>query len=135
FTKIIVDHHLTDNPDIPKRLNEPYYKFEHDDVVKSIFNHGKNKGLGMRISEWLLTEEMKQTKLYMLYAVKFGIDVPMTQSLPIESTQGTIRTPSAPRPPNHAEQQSESSAQRKSTIIRIPKGRQPDPEQPILTAA
>ncbi|GJS76575.1 retrovirus-related pol polyprotein from transposon TNT 1-94 [Tanacetum coccineum] len=79
--KIIVDHIQTENPDIPKRLNEPYHKVEHDDVVKSISNSRKNNGLGMRISEWMLTKEMKQTKHYKLYDVEFGIDVPITQIL------------------------------------------------------
>ncbi|GJZ40772.1 hypothetical protein Tco_0587658 [Tanacetum coccineum] len=77
FTKIIVDHILTENPNITKRLNEPYHRVANDEVVKSIFNYGKQKGLGMRI-------------------------------------------PDAPK---------------KSTIIRIPRIRQPDPKTPILTAA
>ncbi|GKD78712.1 extracellular solute-binding protein 3, partial [Tanacetum coccineum] len=55
-------------------------------------------------------------------------------SQPIESTQRTHRTPSAPRPPNPQEQQGESSAKRKFTIIRIPKRKLPDPTTPILRA-
>ncbi|GJU94628.1 hypothetical protein Tco_1319384 [Tanacetum coccineum] len=86
----------------------------------------------MRISEWMLTEEMKQTEHYKLYATEFGLDVPMTRSQPIESTQGTHKTPSAPRPPNPVEHQGELSAQRKPTIIRIRRRSQPDPETPIL---
>ncbi|GJY29033.1 hypothetical protein Tco_0404800 [Tanacetum coccineum] len=80
----------------------------------------------------MLTEEMKQTEHYKLYATEFGLDVPMTWSQPIESTQGTHKTPSAPRPPNPVEHQGESSAQRKPTIIRIRRRSQPDPETPIL---
>ncbi|GJV22347.1 integrase, catalytic region, zinc finger, CCHC-type containing protein [Tanacetum coccineum] len=34
---------------------------------------------------------------YRMYAEVFGLDVPLTQSQPNESTQGTHRTPSAPR--------------------------------------
>ncbi|GJU71175.1 hypothetical protein Tco_1262580 [Tanacetum coccineum] len=45
--------------------------------------------------------------------------VPTTQSQPIESTQGTHRTTSAPRSPNPDVAEGESSAQRKSTIIRL----------------
>ncbi|GJQ93718.1 hypothetical protein Tco_0004857 [Tanacetum coccineum] len=71
---------------------------ENDEVVKLIFNNGKKKGLGMRILEWMLTKEMKETKHYKMYAKEFGLDVPMTHSQPIESTQGMHRTPSAPRP-------------------------------------
>nr|GEW48435.1 hypothetical protein [Tanacetum cinerariifolium] len=44
-----------------------------------------------------ITEEMKHTEHYRMYAEVFGIDVPLTQSRPSESTQGTYRTPSAPR--------------------------------------
>ncbi|GJT18079.1 hypothetical protein Tco_0876785 [Tanacetum coccineum] len=61
--------------------------------------------------------------------------VPMTHSHPIDSTKGTHRTPSAPRPPNPVEHQGESSTPRKSTIIRIPIRRQSDPETLIPTAA
>ncbi|GKD95385.1 hypothetical protein Tco_1375222 [Tanacetum coccineum] len=133
FIKIIVDHILTKHPDISKRLNEPYHRVENDEVVKLIFNSGKRKGRGMRIPEWLLTEDMKQTKKYKMYSANFQIEVPMTQSQPTESTQGTHRTSSAPRLPNPQEQQGESSAQNKSTIIRIPRRRQPDPKTLILT--
>ncbi|GKG50339.1 hypothetical protein Tco_0521439, partial [Tanacetum coccineum] len=45
----------------------------------------------------------------------------MTRSQPIKSTQGTNRTPSAPRPPNPQEQQGESSALKKPIIISIAK--------------
>ncbi|GJS30612.1 hypothetical protein Tco_0491232 [Tanacetum coccineum] len=40
---------------------------------------------------------MKHTKHYRIYAKVFGLDVPLTQSQPIESTHGTHRTPSTPR--------------------------------------
>ncbi|GKD88660.1 hypothetical protein Tco_1364167 [Tanacetum coccineum] len=66
FTKIIVDHILTEHPDISKRTNEPYHRVENDEDVKLIFNSRKRKGRGMMIPEWLLTEEMKQTKNYKL---------------------------------------------------------------------
>ncbi|GKE68719.1 hypothetical protein Tco_1526791, partial [Tanacetum coccineum] len=41
--------------------------------------------------------EMKQTEHYRMYTEVFGIDVPLTQSQPTESTHGTHRTTSAPR--------------------------------------
>ncbi|GKE31510.1 hypothetical protein Tco_1450832, partial [Tanacetum coccineum] len=37
-----------------------------------------------------------------MYVAVFGVDVPTTQSQPIESTKGTYRTTSAPRTPNPA---------------------------------
>ncbi|GJR09733.1 hypothetical protein Tco_0792385 [Tanacetum coccineum] len=66
---------------------------------------------------------------------KERLDVPTTQLQLIESTQGTHRTPSAPRPPNPVEHHGESSAPRKPTIIRIQRRSQPDLETLIPTAA
>ncbi|GJZ75794.1 hypothetical protein Tco_0640259 [Tanacetum coccineum] len=58
----------------------------------------KNKaGVGVKILIWMITDEMKLTEHYRMYAAVFGVDVPTTQSQPIESTQGTHRTTSAPR--------------------------------------
>ncbi|GKE34842.1 hypothetical protein Tco_1454164 [Tanacetum coccineum] len=51
----------------------------------------------MQILDWMISEEMKHTEHYRMYAKVFGLDVPLTQSQPTESTQGTHRTPSAPR--------------------------------------
>nr|GEU94802.1 hypothetical protein [Tanacetum cinerariifolium] len=101
FTKIIVDHYTTENPDILRRLHEHYHRIENDEVVKSIFNSGKNKeGDGMLIAEWMLTEEIKLTAHHRMYATIFWVNVPTTQSQPIDSTQGTHRTPSTPGTPN-----------------------------------
>ncbi|GJV32852.1 hypothetical protein Tco_1393252 [Tanacetum coccineum] len=47
--------------------------------------------------DWMITEEMKHTEHYRMYAEVFGLDIPLTQSQPTESTQGTHRTPCAPR--------------------------------------
>ncbi|GJR78442.1 hypothetical protein Tco_0149227 [Tanacetum coccineum] len=127
---------MTENHDIPRRLHEHYHKVENDKVVKSIFNSGKNKeGKGMLIPEWMLTEEMKQTAHYQMYTIVFRVDVPTTQSQPIESTQGTHRIPSAHRTPNPVTTEGESSALCKPTIIRFRVQRQQDPETPIPTTA
>ncbi|GJY90957.1 hypothetical protein Tco_0506153 [Tanacetum coccineum] len=53
----------------------------------------------MQIPTWMITDEMKQTEHYRMYAEVFGIDVPLTQSQPTESTHGTHRITSAPRSP------------------------------------
>ncbi|GJS00304.1 hypothetical protein Tco_0316812 [Tanacetum coccineum] len=53
--------------------------------------------VGMKIPAWMILEEMKHTEHYRMYAEVFGIDVPLTQSQPTESTQGMHGTPSAPR--------------------------------------
>ncbi|GJS99159.1 hypothetical protein Tco_0820329 [Tanacetum coccineum] len=82
---------------------------------------------------------MKLTENYRLYAKVFGVDVPMTQSQSTVSTQGTHGTTSAPRTPTHVVAERESSAQRRSTVIRlrIPPRRSTrlTPPTPIPTAS
>ncbi|GKE94956.1 hypothetical protein Tco_1579811, partial [Tanacetum coccineum] len=72
-----------------------------------------------------------------MYAEVFGLDVPMTQSQPTESTQGTHRTTSAPRSPNPKMDTAESSAPKRSTVIRfhLPEKRSTrlTPPAPVLT--
>nr|GFA71438.1 hypothetical protein [Tanacetum cinerariifolium] len=48
--------------------------------------------LGLKIPSWMITDEMKLMDHSRMYALVFGVDVPTTQSQPIESTQGTHRT-------------------------------------------
>ncbi|GJZ93504.1 retrovirus-related pol polyprotein from transposon TNT 1-94 [Tanacetum coccineum] len=80
------------------RARDAYHNLQDDDIMKNIFNSGRNKNkVGMRIPAWMITDEMKLTEHYKMYAEVFGLDVPLTQSQPTESTQGTHRTPSAPR--------------------------------------
>nr|GEY88708.1 Gag-Pol polyprotein [Tanacetum cinerariifolium] len=69
----------------------PYLRF-----TKIIIGKYKDK-VGMKIPDWMIIEAMKQTEHYRMYAEVLGIDVTLIQSLPTESTQGTHRTPSAPR--------------------------------------
>ncbi|GJW00250.1 hypothetical protein Tco_1555501 [Tanacetum coccineum] len=104
-----------------KQARDKYHNLEDDEMDKSIFNSGKHKdGVGMKIPSWMITDEMKLTENYQMYATVFGVDVPMTQSHPIESTQGTHRTTSAPKTPNPDVAEGESSASRKSTVTDIP---------------
>ncbi|GJR31534.1 hypothetical protein Tco_1293465 [Tanacetum coccineum] len=108
FTKLIVAHYMTAYHEISRRVSDKYHNFENDDIIKSIFNSGKNKaGVGMKIPSWMITDEMKLTENYRMYAEAFGVDVPMTQSQPIESTLETHRIP------NPSVNEGESSAQRK----------------------
>ncbi|GJS38572.1 hypothetical protein Tco_0563615 [Tanacetum coccineum] len=84
FTKLIVAHYMTAYHEISRRVSDKYHNFENDDIVKSIFNSGKNKaGVGMKIPSCMITDEMKLTENYRMYAEAFGIDVPTTQSQPI----------------------------------------------------
>ncbi|GKE49541.1 hypothetical protein Tco_1480799, partial [Tanacetum coccineum] len=73
----------------------------------------------MQIPAWMITDEMKLTEHYRIYVQVFGIDVPLTQSQQTDSTQGTHRTPNAPRSPNPNKEVAESSAPRRSTVIRL----------------
>ncbi|GKA70827.1 hypothetical protein Tco_0776966 [Tanacetum coccineum] len=137
FTKIIINHYMIEHPDIYRRVHDNYHIDENDDLVKNIFSSRKNKeGIGLKIPNLMLTDEMKLTAHYQMYIAVFRVDVPTTQSQPIESIQRTHRTTSTPRIPNPEVTKGESSDQRKSTIIRlrVPPRRQ-DLETPIPTAA
>nr|GEX77743.1 hypothetical protein [Tanacetum cinerariifolium] len=77
---------------------DKYHNLEDDVMVKNIFNSGKHKdNVGTNILSWMITDEMKLTDHYRMYVAVFRVDVPMNQSQPIESIQGTHRTTSAPR--------------------------------------
>ncbi|GJW27722.1 hypothetical protein Tco_0044597 [Tanacetum coccineum] len=98
FMKIIISHYMTIFPDISRRALDAYHNLQEADIMKNIFNSGRNKNkVGMRIPAWMITEEMKITEHYKMYAEVFGQDGPLIQSQQTESTQGTHRTPSAPR--------------------------------------
>ncbi|GJT80996.1 hypothetical protein Tco_1055338 [Tanacetum coccineum] len=82
----------------------------------------------------MITEEMKHTKHYRMYAEVFGLDVPLTQLQPTESTQGTHMTPSAPRSPTLKKDTADSSALKRSTVIHfcLPKRRSTRLTPPVL---
>ncbi|GKC01388.1 hypothetical protein Tco_0987524 [Tanacetum coccineum] len=120
FTKIIISHYMTSFPEISRRARDMYHNLQDDDIMKNIFNSGRHKDkVGMQIPDWMITEEMKHTEHYRMYAEVFGLDVPLTQSQPTESTQGTHRTLSAPRSPTPKKDTAESSAPKRSTVIRF----------------
>ncbi|GJS75375.1 hypothetical protein Tco_0725256 [Tanacetum coccineum] len=95
FTKIIVNHYMTIFPDISRRARDMYHNLQDDDIMKNIFNSGRHKNkVGMKIPDWMITDEMKQTKHYQM-------------------------TTSAPRSPNPNKEVAESSAPRRSTVIHL----------------
>nr|GEX08646.1 hypothetical protein [Tanacetum cinerariifolium] len=101
FTKIIIGHYMTNFLEMSRRARDKYYNLKDDDLMKNIFNSGRYKDkVGMKIPDWMISKEMKQTKHYRMYVEVFRIDVPLTQSQPTESTQGMHRTPSASKSPN-----------------------------------
>ncbi|GJT52663.1 retrovirus-related pol polyprotein from transposon TNT 1-94 [Tanacetum coccineum] len=58
-----------------------YHNLKDDDIMKNIFNSGRYKDkVGMQIPDWMISEEMKHTEHYRMYAEVFGLDVPLTQS-------------------------------------------------------
>ncbi|GKD06473.1 hypothetical protein Tco_1181447 [Tanacetum coccineum] len=80
----------------------------------------KSKGVvGMKIPDWMITDEMKLTENYQLYTEVFRVDVPTTQLHPIESTQGTHRKTRTPTTSNLKIDEGQSSAPRRSTVIRL----------------
>ncbi|GJW61590.1 hypothetical protein Tco_0110925 [Tanacetum coccineum] len=102
FTKIIISYYMTNFPEISRRARDIYHNLKDDDIMKNIFNSRRHKDIvGMKIPDWMISDEMKHTEHYSMYAEVFGIDVPLTQSHLTESTQGTHRTPSAPRRSTH----------------------------------
>ncbi|GJZ53327.1 hypothetical protein Tco_0608212 [Tanacetum coccineum] len=120
FTKIIISHYMTIFLDISRRARDIYHNLQDDDIMKNIFNSGRNKNkVGMRIPAWIITEEMKQTEHYQMYVEVFGLDVPLTPSQSTKSTQGTHRTTSSPMSPNPIIEAVESSAPKRSTVIRF----------------
>ncbi|GKA35947.1 hypothetical protein Tco_0722438 [Tanacetum coccineum] len=133
--KIIISHYMTIFPDISRRARDAYHNLQDDDIMKNIFNSGRNKNkVGMRIPAWMITDEMKLTEHYKMYAEVFGLDVPLTQSQPTESTQGMHRTPSSPRSPNPATETTESSVPKRSTVIcfRLPSRQSAPLTPPVL---
>ncbi|GJY16515.1 hypothetical protein Tco_0386937 [Tanacetum coccineum] len=118
FTKIIVSHYMTIFPDILRRVRDMYHNLQDDDIMKNIFNSGRHKNkYGMKIPDWMITDEIKQMEHYRMYTKVFRIDVPLTQSQPTESTHRTPRTTSASRSPNPDKEVAESSAPIRSTVI------------------
>ncbi|GKE79070.1 hypothetical protein Tco_1545190, partial [Tanacetum coccineum] len=111
FTKIIISHYMTNFPEISRRARDTYHNQKDDDIMENIFNSGRHKErVGMKIPDWMISKEIKHTENYRIYVEVFGIDVPLTQSQPTDSTQGTHRTPSALRSPNPKVDAGESSA-------------------------
>ncbi|GJT37893.1 hypothetical protein Tco_0937758 [Tanacetum coccineum] len=81
FTKIIISHYMTSFPEISRRARDRYHNLKDDDIMKNIFNLGRHKDkVGMKIPDWMISEEMKNTKHYQMYAEVFRLDVPLTQS-------------------------------------------------------
>ncbi|GJW10980.1 hypothetical protein Tco_1576807 [Tanacetum coccineum] len=68
FTKLIISHMIA-YLEISRRVRDKNHNLEHDEMVKSIFNSGNNKvEVRMKISSWMITDEMKLIENYRMYA-------------------------------------------------------------------
>nr|GEV36801.1 hypothetical protein [Tanacetum cinerariifolium] len=73
FTKLIVSHYMTAFFEISRRARDKCHNLEDDMMVKNIFNLGKHKDrVGMKISSWMITDEMKLIENYQMYDAVFG---------------------------------------------------------------
>ncbi|GJT26576.1 hypothetical protein Tco_0906851 [Tanacetum coccineum] len=69
FTKIIISYYMTIFPDISRRARDAYHNLQDDDIMKNIFNSGRNKNkVGMRIPAWMITDEMSYTGVIIMDA-------------------------------------------------------------------
>ncbi|GKB99435.1 hypothetical protein Tco_0985572 [Tanacetum coccineum] len=56
-------------PDISRRARDAYHNLQDDDIMKNIFNSGRNKNkVGMRIPAWMITDEMSYTGVIIMDA-------------------------------------------------------------------
>ncbi|GKF29375.1 hypothetical protein Tco_0095717, partial [Tanacetum coccineum] len=87
------------------RARDAYHNLQDDDIMKNIFNSGRNKNkVGMRIPPWMITEEMKLTEHY-----KIRLSLPRKR----------IGHLAPPRSPNPATETAESSVPKRSIVIRF----------------
>ncbi|GJZ92948.1 hypothetical protein Tco_0665013 [Tanacetum coccineum] len=91
FTKLIVSHYMTAFPEISRRDHDKYHNLDDDVMVKNIFNSGKNKdGVGMKIPSWMITDEMKLTEHYQMYAAVFGNEAKVKEHLMVEEFEKLV---------------------------------------------
>ncbi|GKA98448.1 hypothetical protein Tco_0826385 [Tanacetum coccineum] len=98
FTKIIVSHYMTIFSDISRRARDMYHNLQDDDIMKNIFNSGRHKNkVGMQIPAWMITDEMKQTEHYRIYA-EVAPRRSIVIRLRIPERRSTRLTPPTPMP-------------------------------------
>ncbi|GJT75336.1 retrovirus-related pol polyprotein from transposon TNT 1-94 [Tanacetum coccineum] len=57
-----------------RRARDKYHNLIDDDLMKNIFNSGKYKDkVGMKILDWMITDKIKLTEHYRMYAEVFGL--------------------------------------------------------------
>ncbi|GJZ20129.1 hypothetical protein Tco_0556719, partial [Tanacetum coccineum] len=64
------------------RARDAYHNLQDDDIMKNIFNSGRNKNkVGMRIPAWMITDEMKLTEHYKMYTKTDSVKSAVHKSL------------------------------------------------------
>ncbi|GKD75925.1 hypothetical protein Tco_1334207, partial [Tanacetum coccineum] len=131
FTKLIINDLMKKCPSILKILDEDYYSIKDDISLVSVYSIGNVLFRGMQIPNAFLTNEIRATKDYKEYETVFiGVDVPMNQTQPVVSTQGTYRTTTrahriptltaaSPQEKNRKHSAGEKSSPRKSLKVTI----------------
>ncbi|GJR52055.1 retrovirus-related pol polyprotein from transposon TNT 1-94 [Tanacetum coccineum] len=78
FTKIIISHYMTSFPEISRRARDRYHNLKDDDIMKNIFNSGRYKDkVGMKIPDWMISEEMKHTEHYRMRSTRLTPPAPV----------------------------------------------------------
>ncbi|GJR87396.1 hypothetical protein Tco_0211407 [Tanacetum coccineum] len=78
FTKIIISHYMTNFPEISRRARDIYHNLKDDDIMKSIFNSGRHKDrVGMKIPDWMISDEMKHIKHYRMRSTRLTPPAPV----------------------------------------------------------
>nr|GEY95451.1 hypothetical protein [Tanacetum cinerariifolium] len=97
------DIHATEEyKEYKKRLKEKYHSIKDDIPLVSVYTTRNVTFRGMLILGEFLTDDIHATEEYKEYKKVFvRVDVPMMHLQPVESTQRTIRTPSAYRIPTY----------------------------------
>nr|GEV05027.1 hypothetical protein [Tanacetum cinerariifolium] len=84
---------------IPQRLEEDYHTIKDDKPFVNVYTTGEVTVRGMLIPNDLLTDAIRNTQAYKDYKAKYGgVEVLIIQPEPVESTQGTHRTPNLNKP-------------------------------------
>ncbi|GJT02424.1 retrovirus-related pol polyprotein from transposon TNT 1-94 [Tanacetum coccineum] len=95
-------HYMTNFPEILRRVRDRYHNLKDDDIMKNIFNSGRHKDrVGMKIPDWMISEEMKHTEHYRMYAEVWSLNAPKLNNIirfRIPQRRSTRLTPPAPVP-------------------------------------
>ncbi|GKD65404.1 hypothetical protein Tco_1307512 [Tanacetum coccineum] len=84
FINLIISHYMTTYPEISRRVGDNIIILEHDEMVKSIFNSGKNKaGVEMKITSWMITDEIKLIENYRIVRIPLRRSTRLTPPTPI----------------------------------------------------